>query len=527
MRLAPVFSAFLAALVLAAPQARAQDASPYEILRNSVSNMEAEGDSLWIAPYLNLTTDGGRTWLVADADSLYDAAARRVARNRVFSLEVQQPLVVAGLGFSGGDGAQSSGGFVVSTDGGATFVYRLPPLDPPNDQRVIYGGDTLLAIAVVGPEQSPPYDLALDTARGLIYSANFFAGLRRSADSAKTWQRVVLPPDFLPAIDPAEDYSGDSTFIVGPRVGGAGHFNHMAFSVLVDEAGAVWAGTLYGINRSSGEPDAATGALAWTHRRFDGSTASLTGSWVIALEEQPMPGARDPIWMATWPSDAIEGLAQLGVTVTRDGGETYEQTLLGERIYDFAFAERGGASIVYAAGESGLFISEDDGTTWRSITRFLDADRPDRLIRRNAAVLSVATTTGALWAGTDDGLLRSTDGGATWQVFRTEVPTDPDVATSRVPSVSAYAYPNPYSPALDDLLRIRYQQDEAGRATVRIFDFEMNLVRELSGADETPGQREAMWDGRDSGGLRVGNGTYFYVVDAPGGSGRGTILVLE
>jgi hypothetical protein len=517
--------ATLAALAasLAAP-ARAQVVSPYEILRNSVSNLHAEGDTLWAGPYLNLTTDGGRTWLVADADSVYSVLEQRVRRNRVFSLDVEGRTVLAGLGYSGEEGTPSAGGFTVSTDGGATFAYRFPPLDAPTDTSVVYGATTLPAFALIQPEQSPPYDTDVDAARGIFYSANFFAGLRRSVDGGLSWQRVVLPPDFIPAISPGEDYSGDSLFIVGPRFGGVGQFNHMAFSVLVDETGTVWAGTLYGVNRSFGEPDA-TGALAWRRTRFDGSSRSLTGSWVVSIEEQPLEGARNPVWMATWPSDQIEGLAQLGVSVTRDGGETYEQHLLGERVYDFAFDESSGT--VYAAAESGLFITDDGGATWRSVTRFADPDRPDRFVQRGAAVLSVATTPGAVWAGTDDGLLRSTDRGATWQLFRTEVPTNPQRPNDRAPQVDAYAYPNPFSPALADVVRIRFQQDGVGAATVRIFDFEMNLVRELRGLDESPGQREVAWDGRTSGGLRAANGTYFYVVDAPGGSGRGTILVLE
>jgi len=51
------------------------------ILRNSITNLLAYGDSLWVGPYLNLTSDGGETWQVADVDSLWGT------RNSTFSID--------------------------------------------------------------------------------------------------------------------------------------------------------------------------------------------------------------------------------------------------------------------------------------------------------------------------------------------------------------------------------------------------------------------------------------------------------
>ena len=130
--------------------------SPTGILRTSISNLHAEGDTLWVGPLLNVTTDGGETWLVADVDSLSDT------RNRVFSIDVEGQDVWVGLGYtsltSDGD-FPSAGGFLVSHDGGETFAYRFPQIDALTDTLVQYGVNTLSASAVVVPEQSPPYDL--------------------------------------------------------------------------------------------------------------------------------------------------------------------------------------------------------------------------------------------------------------------------------------------------------------------------------------------------------------------------------
>ena len=88
--------------------------------------------------------------------------------------------------------------------------------------------------------------------------------------------------------------------------------------------------------------------------------------------------------------------------------------------------------------------------------------------------------------------------------------------------METYAYPNPFSPALDGLVRIRF---DGTAATVRIFDFAMRLVRTLD-ADGS-GEREVQWDGFDARGVRAPNGPYFYAIEQGGRSVRGKILVIE
>ncbi len=377
-------SLFLLGALLGAGLARAQVVStrvgasevaelvPIEgILRNSVTNLHAEGDTLWAGPFLNLTPDGGQTWLLAEADSLQGS------RNRVFSLDVEGDVVWAGLGFTssaGGSSQPAAGGFLVSEDGGRTFTYRSPQLDAPGNTTVQYGVSTLSALDVIVPEQSPPFDIDYDPITGTVWTAAWASGIRQSSDGGRTWQRVVLPPDSLDAIFPDSAYR----FRVEPKRGPNGQNNYLGFGVLVDEVGTVWAGTVSGVNRSRLEDiDPASGDRAWRRFAFDGTAGSLTGNWVISIEEQEKPG-RNPIWMATWDaSEAGQANQAFGVTVTRDGGETFEQTLIGERINDFAF--RG--DTVYAAGDDGLFISTNDGRTWRSLRDF--DPRADRAGRRH------------------------------------------------------------------------------------------------------------------------------------------------
>ncbi len=488
------------------------------ILRNGVAVMEARGDSLWVGPYLNLTTDGGQTWQAPDLDSL---GLR--SRNMLYALDVEGPVLWAGLGYSAfGSGDAAAGGLLVSTDGGRTFDYRLPPLDTAADTVVVYGVSRLPALPVVAPEQSPPYDVDYAPRTGVLWTAGGMSGLRFSTDGGRTFRRAVLPPDTLRAIRPDEHYD----FLIAPATVSGGFLNYVTFSVLVDETGTVWAGTVAGVNRSRPQDVMTVGGVSYRAWRRYGTEDGLPATQVIALAEQPLPG-RNPIWLAAL-QPAVPGAAgqQRGVAFTRDGGRTFEQTLLGERINDFAF--RG--ETIYAAGSNGLFILDASGAVVEVIRRFQLRNRSGAA--PEVPVLAVTTTPGTLWAGTPDGLFKSTDGGQTWRVFRAEVPLHPDEPAERIPNVETYAYPNPFSPAASPSGRVRIvvETPNPEQVAVRIFDFGMNLVRRLDGPCLLRGDGrtcEIAWAGTDAAGRRVANGVYFYVAETGGGTVRGKILVLR
>ena len=487
------------------------------VARNSTSNLHAEGDSVWVGSFLNLTSDGGNSWFIADADSLFGS------RNTVFSIDVEGSTIWVGLGFSSREGSNnvaSAGGFLVSEDGGQTFTYRFPQLDSGEEDTETYGVSTLSALPVIVPQQSPPFDIDYDPVRDEVWMAGWASGIRNSVDGGRTWDRVVLPPDSLNSIHPDTSYS----FRIEPRRGLLGFFNYLGFSVLVDETGTVWAGTVAGVNRSTPADVTPSGERAWSRFGFDGTAQTLTGNWVISIEEQPMDG-RNPIWMASWDgSDGSGPRQRFGVTVTRDGGETFEQVLVDERMFDFAFLD----DMVFAAGENGLFITENGGVTWRTIRDFFDPAQPDRVVPPDVEVNSVATTAnGDLWVGTTDGLFKSSDRGNTWQVFRVEVPLNTDNPTDLIPDVASFAYPNPFSPFTDRITRIRYELDASQDVQIKIFDFGMNLVTELDEPGLPAGVRETIWDGTDKNGFRVANGPYFYLVEAGNDAFRGKILVIE
>lgn len=483
--------------------------SPYGILNNSIANLSAEDGSIWVGPFLNYSSNGGDSWFRPQTDSLFGTV------NRLFSIDVEGDVIVAGIGRNdvvGGQAIQTAAGFLISEDGGQTFQYRFPQLDGPQDDTQEYGISVLPALPVIVPQQSPPFDIDYDTVRGSLWVAGWASGVRKSLDLGRTWDRVVLPPDNLDVIRPDLPY----TFSVEPQRGSNGSLNHMGFSVLVDRQGLVWAGTAGGLNLST------DGGLAWRRFKTNGTSQSLTGNWIVSLEEQ-ISTTPSTIWAASWNTGESGGAAgQYGVSIIENGGTTIRQTLLGEKVYDFAFD----GTKVYVAGDNGLFISHDAGQSWDSISQFKESGGGNRIVRPHSNVFSVEASSGILWVGTSDGLLRSTNGGSSWTIFHVNVPLHPSEPTAAVPNVDTYAYPNPFSRGDDSFVRIKFESSSASNGSIRIFDFGMNVVRELQ-LEFQLGVNESMWDGLNTSGIPVPNGTYFYEVEAGKNRFRGKILVIE
>lgn len=488
------------------------------ISRNYAAPLVAEGASLWGTPLLSVTRDGGQTWQQAALDSL------RVGRYRVRTLDVEGPVVWAGLYTFVDDGTSDldrlrDAGFAVSTDDGATFRLLGPILDRSADTTIAYGANRLSARIVASTETDAgyarAYDLDYDAPTGTTWVAGGYLGLRRTANGGQTWTRVVLPPDFLETITP----SGTYTFKVGPKTTRfpGGSFNHVVVSTLVDARGTVWAGSIRGLNRST------DGGASWTRLQPTGAAASLPSLYAADLFEQyPGEAAKSAVWAITYQNADVADTGRDGLSVTTDRGETWRRALVDETVYDVAF--RG--ATVYAATNRGLLVSPNDGQTWTRLRDVCDPAEPPAACVTDRPVVAVAVTSdGTLWAGTTQGLYRSTDGGASWTVNRALASLTTRTATDER-TVETFAYPNPFSPGSDRVVRLRFDARGGGAYRVRVFDYAMRLVRTLEDAASAD-TREVLWDGTDASGLRVPNGPYFYTAEGDGRTLRGKILLVD
>ncbi|MFU8811564.1 MAG: FlgD immunoglobulin-like domain containing protein [Balneolaceae bacterium] len=502
----------------------------FETLRqNSTTALDAFGDTLWIAPGMNrIIGSDPAIWVPQNADSVFSG------RGRVFSLQAGQDTLVAGLGFNLplDDGSvQTAMGYYRTLDGGNSWNFIPFPLDgqPPQelcsdgqtgapcDIEFTYGSQTYIRTRITVPQQSPPFEV--DFFGDTILSVNWASGLIRSMDGGDTWERLILPPSSETELVPERTYNWSSQNRTGqpinrydPRFDN----NLLAFGLLIDSQQRVWVGSAAGLNISENVLDAPLEEIRWRRVRFTGATDGLLGNWIVNIREQPGTGT---IWMSTWNA-SNDPADRFGLIATDDGGTTFRQFLPGERVNDIAFFN----SRIYVTTDRGLFISDDDGQSWRQLRQI---ESPNTFIHAGASYFSAAATQNRLWIGTSDGIA-STQDGETWSILRVDVPLrGGNIYQPDARNVDTFAYPNPYSPSVHDIVRIKFESSRSGRATLRIFDFGMNRVFTESADLPASGSYEFTWNGLDNSGRFAANGTYIYVIDTPDGRRDGKILLLD
>ncbi len=73
-------------------------------------------------------------------------------------------------------------------------------------------------------------------------------------------------------------------------------------------------------------------------------------------------------------------------------------------------------------------------------------------------------------------------------------------------------YPNPFNPST----AIRFQIPQAGPVTLKVYDIIGREIETLVSQQMSPGAFTANWDGRNSSGMQVGSGVYFYRLQTDG-----------
>jgi photosystem II stability/assembly factor-like uncharacterized protein len=373
------------------------------------------------------------------------------------------------------------GGLSVSEDNGHTWRYIPQPVDAVSDTLNDKKPTTVAVNNIT-------FDIAFHD--GAAWITSWAGGLRKSKDAGLTWEVVTPDNEAFSVLD---------------------HLNHRAFAV-ISAANGLLVGTSGGINRST------DGGETWTNIVHNPDGSSISGNFITALAEQ-QTGGRSIIWAASWQADAATEFT--AVSFSRNNGLTWETTLPGEKVHNFAF----NGDDVYAVSDHGLFKTSDFGQRWYHYPRI----QSDNVAVLTEEYFAIGVQDDALWVGTNDGLAQSLNNGQTWYISRTFEPTGGSA------DMETYAYPNPFSPTRHNVagdqghVRVQYNPSSTTKVTLRIFDFAMQKVRTVvQGESRSGGEQAEKWNGLDDTGRMVDNGVYFYRLDLePGGAFWGKIVVIN
>ncbi|MGC8595295.1 MAG: FlgD immunoglobulin-like domain containing protein [Candidatus Kryptoniota bacterium] len=473
---------------------------------NSISQIVISNNVVYLGTEkgLNLTADGGRTFKT-------DFGTNGPTGTGISAIAVKGDTIAVAASTTfeqSGTSYPKGAGLFVSTDKGISWTFKPQSTDSLSDSTVTYGSNRLKALPITTQVNNVTYSLAFY--KGYLYAADFAGGLRRTADLGKTWQRVVLPPDYLNYINPDSVYNFQLSPVAG-SITYESNLNHRVFSLYSDGDSALYVGTADGINKTTDS------GLTWQKFNHQNQSNPISGNFVVSISGNDFNGAHF-IWAAT--VNANDPSEQEGISYTMDGGLSWQYVLTGHFFHSMAFNRK----ILYAASDDGLYRSGDLGRTYQVITTILDPITRQSVL--TDTYYAVAAENDTVWIGTSDGTAIGIDNGAgfdfsSWRVARAYQPI---TATSQT-----YFYPNPFSPKLD-IGRIHYTVTEtSGTVTIRIYDFSMHVVRTIiQNASRPNGDQDEIWNGLDQSGRVVDNGVYFYSVQI--NSGKliwGKILVVR
>lgn len=461
---------------------------------NSITDIVIAGDTviLGTGKGLSISYDRGETWtnFYGHPDFGTESISAVAYKNgfiwvaTAHSIESNDQVLPQGTGLR------------YSSDGGKTWLKVEQPIDHPDSNKVVYGINILDALPITTTVNNITYDIGLTS--DAVWIASFAGGLRKSTDLGKTWQRVVIPPDDLDTIKPTESYS----FTLSPVSGNLGlqnNLNHRVFSIYVQNDTIIWVGTAGGINKTT------DGGESWVKFSKQNQTNHISGNFVVAIGGTRYQG-KDYIFGATWKAEDLT--ESYGISISSDGGENWVISNEDVRVQNFGFLN----NIAYAASSNGLFRSDNFGESWVKAPLIVDSLTKQRIV--SWIFYSVNTQGNTIWAGSNEGLAKTTETGfpwaANWRVYIAFVPVKNSAET--------YAYPNPFDPEAD-ILKIKYSTDGLDeKVTIRIFDTGMNLVKTIiqnaprSGNVDARIQQTEYWNGKDEFGDIVSNGVYFYSV---------------
>ena len=493
------------------------------LISNIVAEVKLMGDSLtWFGTGQGLALfDGNKTYHHhSTPDTLTDGQITKLVPSGGIPAVTIMGDIMA-VAYSGDNGTIQVGygltltynAQAVSDTTGIDWKYLQQPMDNEADTLRPFGEGFFRCLPVTVPEANVTYDAFLYG--DYLWTASWAGGLRRYNLNDGNWEIVPLPLDdqeFLSlctGFDETDDLGRAilPDYYLNPRdPADGGNHNHKAFSVLVNED-TVWVGTANGINRGimiNEWRETSQGnfqlfdCIEWKHYSYPND--NLSGNFVVGLAKQVWNG-QTTVWAATMNADT-EGEIR-GLSYTRDGGLTWESTLLGERVYNIAAKD----SIVLASTQSGLWKSFD-GQNWAVYKPAVDTT----FMSQEQILTDIVYTSSfdnrdsipRLWIGTSNGAALSSDiQGSSWTIFQTEYD-----------SMDFYAYPNPFSPLNHNQLGgegyVRFHTGTIINTQIEldIYNFAMEKVYHHN-FDLNTYNGSLKWNGRNNNGILVDNGVYF------------------
>ena len=450
--------------------------------RNVVNAVYAWGDTLLVG------TDSGLVSLFLDNAGAIDSSRFFVfnedatSSTKVIRIKVQQ--------FAGSDviwtvnRPLSSGTSIVgrSADRGETFVSMQVGVD---SHDLNFFGDT----AFVATDDGLRFSID-DTNPSIIYEVKEFSG-DDAIDSLS--HKPVTRMEIL----------GDTIFI-GTDSG---------YAVSLDR------GDNYDIVRIQTDTLSPNGVLQYTV-----SVDGLTGDFIPALAVQNLPDTTARVWISGRPvysgSDAIsvgridEAFREIfdtaGVVIDTEYVYIYNwDSVHNTFAWNFSF----NGDTVFAATDEGLIWALGDDLvsgdlTWNTLD--LVNEQGEALVLPGTPIYATEVIGNFLWIGTGDRTVRVNLNDFTQQ--------RPFYVVDSVDEV--YAFPVPFSHALDAATEFHFTLLDDADVTIEIYDFAMNLVRRvvdnqlfLAGTYPTAGSGRVVWDGLNGRGDPVAVGMYYFKVE--------------
>ena len=366
-------------------------------------------------------------------------------------------------------------GLSYTRDGGKTWVHIPQPVDSVNETR--YAPTTTVV-------QNLIYDIAF--VDSTIWIASFGGGLRRSDDMGKSWRVVTTDGKFFSSLQ---------------------NLNHRVFSLL-SVKDTLWVGSAEGISKT------ADNGQTWQRFVFEKDNPySISGNFVVALAYQP---AKNAVWAATIQAEDTSEFR--AVSVTYDGGQTWQRKLVEEDIFAHNFAFYGEQAFV--AADKGLYHFLPEQDKWEVITDVQDFQSGNEIFQPEyySVAVQIWKNFHFVWLGNADGLAfkQLNDPMAQWHVVRSFVSTQ---IRSKPP---IYAYPIPFSPSRHLFIRFEFDSNKTLDEPIKIYDFAMDEVAEIPITDLKP-----KWDGTTNSGQVVASGVYFFRAKIDGQVSWGKIVVIN